>query len=88
MDYKARGYDGGNASPSSKAKKLRKKGAKVVSSKKVTKTKTKTEPFSGVLTLNSAAFGRFYACTMNPGEPTAGAVRGAALLRKLYNKSR
>jgi hypothetical protein len=47
------------------------------------KASPKWEPFDGVLTVSDGDFTRFMACMTNPGEPTVGARRGAALLKKL-----
>ncbi len=41
------------------------------------------EPFDGVLTVNDDEFAHFMECMTKPGEPTEGARRGAALLKKL-----
>ncbi len=81
MKYEARNPAGGSEGSSTRRKKVRKTKAKVASKKK-------TDAFNGVLMLSAEAFGQFEACVTNPGEPTQGAVRGAALLRKLYSKSR
>jgi hypothetical protein len=44
------------------------------------------EPFDGVLKVDDAEFARFMECMTNPGEPTEGVRRGAALLKKLNQK--
>lgn len=82
MEYKARGYDGGSGSSSSKGKKLQNKAAKVVKSKAA--TSAKAPAFNGVLTLSSAGLKRFYACMKNPGAPTESIRKGDQLLRSLY----
>jgi hypothetical protein len=74
--YEAQPFDGGTVGISRKAGKSGKKDTQVAS-----------EPFNGALKLNAADYGRFEACMTNPGGPTPGAIRGAALLRKLYSKS-
>jgi hypothetical protein len=38
--------------------------------------------------LTASEFARAEECMTNPGEPTAAAHRGAALLRKLYGSNR
>jgi hypothetical protein len=44
------------------------------------------EPFDGVLTVDDDELARFMECMTSPGEPTVGARRGAALLKKLSQK--
>jgi hypothetical protein len=44
--------------------------------------------FNGTIALTAAEFARAEECMTNPGEPTAAAHRGAALLRKLYGSNR
>lgn len=44
--------------------------------------------FNGAIALTAAEFARAEECMTNPGEPTAAARRGAALLRKLYGSNR
>ena len=82
MEYKARSAEAGSGGEAST------KGKKVTKTKAGVASKKKTKEFSGVLTLNSAAYGRFYACMTNPGSPTPAAQRGAAMLRSLTKKSR
>jgi hypothetical protein len=40
--------------------------------------------FNGVVELNEADYTRLETCMTNPGGPSKAALRGAALLRKLY----
>jgi hypothetical protein len=44
--------------------------------------------FNGTVVLTASEFARAEECMTNPGEPTAAAQRGAALLRKLYGSNR
>jgi hypothetical protein len=44
--------------------------------------------FNGTVALTASEFARAEECMTNPGEPTAAARRGAALLRKLYGSNR
>src|SRR5260370_986593 len=52
------------------------------------KTKNSSSVFNGAVALTASEFARAEACMTNPGEPTAAAHRGAALLRKLYGSNR
>jgi hypothetical protein len=74
-EYKAAPAGGDTAGRSShhKAKVLKKKTGGV---------------FHGAIALTAAEFARAEECMTNPGEPTAAARRGAALLRKLYGSNR
>lgn len=42
--------------------------------------------FNGALTLTATEFSRAEECMRNKGNPSEGAVEGAALLRRLYRK--
>ncbi len=52
------------------------------------KNKKSAPVFNGAIALTASEFARAEECMTNPGEPTAAAHRGAALLRKLYGSNR
>lgn len=81
MEYKARSAEAGSGGGSST------KGKKVTKTKAGVATKKKMKEFSGVVTLNSAAFGQVYACMTNPGKPTPSLLRGQAFLQRRYKKA-